>query len=291
VVVFAVACGAPPPVPALAPPRVFAQPAIPENAGSDDDVIRQELDEILEHPDFRRLRLRLEPREVDTGWVDRFFDWLREFFRPVQGADVSWVGEVFRILAYAIIAALACAIVWLVVKAINSWRARQRERLTSGLTFEEGGAALPPGDIPADEYLRRAQELSAQGQFGEAIAQLLLGAMSATERSGLIRFRHGLTYRDYVRALRPRSEPCASFRTMVAIYLPIGFGRRSAALPQFERALAAYQLAFSQVLSPVLEPATSPKEPAHPAGQVVEPGAAPTAGAASGGTPPGIESP
>lgn len=220
---------------------------------ADDDAIRQELDEILEHPDFRRLRLRLEPQTVDTGWLERLYKWLEDLFRPVQGPDVSWIGEVFRIIAYAVIAVLACGIIWLVVKAINAWRARERERLTAGMVFDEGEAALPPGDIPADEYLRRAHELAVQGQYGEAIAQLLLGAMSATERSGLIRFRRGLTYRDYVRALRPRQEPCASFRNMVAIYLPIGFGRRSAAREQFERALASYQLAFAQALTPVVE--------------------------------------
>ncbi len=217
----------------------------------DETAIRQELDEILEHPDFRRLRLQVDPPKVEIPWFKRFFDWLEGLFPTPTGGGFSWIGDAFRIFGYTVIGVLVCGIIWLIVKGVNAWRASRREKLGVSMSFEEGSAELPPGDIPADEYLRRARELSAQGLYGEAIAQLLLGAMSATERSGLIRFRRGLTYRDYVRALRQQPEPRESFRKMVHIYLPIGFGRRPAASTQFETALAAYEAAFAKSLVPV----------------------------------------
>ncbi|MFN0050715.1 MAG: DUF4129 domain-containing protein [Planctomycetales bacterium] len=228
-----------------------------QEAVVDDESVRRELDEILEHPDFRRLRLELNPPEVRTPWIERFFNWLADLFRPVNAPSVSWIGDAFRVFAYAVIGVIACGIIWLIVKAVNSWRALQREKIAGIKAFEEGTAELPPGDLPADEYLRRARELSGQGLYGEAIAQLLLGAMSATERSGLIRFRRGLTYRDYVRALRQQPEPCQSFRTMVSIYLPIGFGRRSAVPTQFDEALAAYEAAFARALTPAVAKPTA----------------------------------
>ncbi|MCY2967082.1 MAG: DUF4129 domain-containing protein [Planctomycetota bacterium] len=230
----------------------------------DEAAIRQELDEILEHPDFRRLRLKVDPPEVEIPWFKRFYDWLDGLFpTPSGGGRFSWIGDAFRIFGYTVIGILVCGIIWLIVKGVNAWRASRREKLGVSMSFEEGSAELPPGDIPADEYLRRARELSAQGLFGEAIAQLLLGAMSATERSGLIRFRRGLTYRDYVRALRQQPEPRDSFRKMVHIYLPIGFGRRPAASTQFETALAAYEAAFATALIPVpAKPAVVTNPPA-----------------------------
>ena len=59
-----------------------------------------------------------------------------------------------------------------------------------------------PGELPADVYIARAKELAGEGRFREAIAQLLLGGMSNLERAGIVKYRKGLTHRDYVRASR-----------------------------------------------------------------------------------------
>jgi hypothetical protein len=82
--------------------------------------------------------------------------------------------------------------------------------------------------------------------FREAIAQLILGAMSFTERSGLIRFRRGLTHRDYLRALRGRNEQHRAMRTMVAVYEPICFGRQPAQVLHFRTSLDGYQTGFEK---------------------------------------------
>jgi hypothetical protein len=134
-----------------------------------------------------------------------------------------------------------------VVRAVNNYRARHT--IGGGRrTYEEGEAEIPPGDLPADEYLRRAADLAAKGLYREAIGQLILGAMSFTERGGLIRFRRGLTHRDYLRALRARAPQYQAFRTIVAVYEPICFGRRPAAISHYQTSLDGYETGFRQSL-------------------------------------------
>lgn len=223
--------------------------ALGQDAGTA-ERIRQELDEILAQPDFRRLDLEPEFPEVPTDWLDRIAEWLRGQFN-LPPASLGWMGDVVRGIAWFFIAAIGCLIIWLVVRAVNQYRALAAARLAKSLRPEEGEADLPPGDLPADEYLRRAQEYAGNGLFREAIVQLIKGAMSNTERAGLIRFRRGYTHRDYLRALRARPITFQSFRSMVAIYEPIGFGRRAATSEHFEASREAYAAGFAAPLQEV----------------------------------------
>ncbi|MFN0054851.1 MAG: DUF4129 domain-containing protein [Planctomycetales bacterium] len=211
--------------------------------------VRRELDEILAQPAFRRVRREVEEKAAPTpyeepGWLKRFLKWLWDWLTK-GGKALSQLGVLWQILAYTLIAIVASLIIWLVVRAVNSYRQAAAERVTRTLRPEEGETALPPGDVSADEYERRAAELAAQGRFREAIGQLILGAMSRIERGRLIRFRRGLTHRDYLRALRSRARPQQSFRNLVSVYEPVCFGRRPAHEAHFQSAQEAYLSGFA----------------------------------------------
>jgi hypothetical protein len=220
-----------------------------ESPLGDDDQVSRDFEEILAGPDFRRLRAKApeipEPPKAETpDWLVKFFEWL---FGPSSSgaAAVSGLGPIIMALAWGAVAAICAVIIWLVVRAVNNYRAR--DSIEGGRrTFEEGEAEIPPGDLPVDEYLRRAAELAAKGLYREAIGQLILGAMSFTERGGLIRFRRGLTHRDYLRALRGRSAQHQAFRSIVAIYEPICFGRRAAEVNHYQTSLNGYETGFRQ---------------------------------------------
>jgi hypothetical protein len=211
----------------------------------DSEQIRKDLDEILAQPEFRRLRT--EPPQPTHSempeWLKKFLDWLGDLFRNA-GSAFAGLGLLLQVLAYGLLAAICCLIIWLVVKAVNRYRERHNTGLRGRRNYEEGEAEIPPGDLPADEYLRRAAELAQKGLFREAIGQLILGAMSATERSGLIRFRRGLTHRDYLRALRGRTRPHDGLRTIVGVYEPICFGRRPAQSDHYRASLDGYETGF-----------------------------------------------
>jgi hypothetical protein len=219
-----------------------------DNTFGDDAQVSRDIEEILAGPDFRRLRFEVPaPREkAETKipeWLEKFFRWLGELFSSAGGA-FSALGALLQGLAYGVLAAICALIIWLVVKAVNRYRERSDTGLGSRRSYEEGEGDIPPGDLPADEYLKRAKELAEKGLFREAIAHLILGAMSFTERSGLIRFRRGLTHRDYLRALRGRNEPHQALRTIVGVYEPICFGRRPAEFDHYRTSLDGYQTGF-----------------------------------------------
>ena len=215
---------------------------------------RAVLNDVLSQPDFRRLRSMADlvpkvPQAPNPTVSPGFFQWLWNLFPSipnVAGVGLNGLKEVATALGWGIVALLVAAVIWLIIKAVNAYRWRLRNRFQPLPNFEQQTLELPPGDIPADEFRQRAEHLAQQQLFGEAIAQLLLGSMSQMERSELIRFRRGLTYRDYLRALRGHPRHRDAFRAMVQTYLPIGFGRRPATPTQYQEAAAHYDQAFAQ---------------------------------------------
>jgi len=223
---------------------VMMSPVMGQVEGGDEEQIRQQLDEVLQQPEFDRLRLELEPLNVPTPtWWDRFVDWLQNL-APDWNPGPVWSGvvEFLKLLPTILGVILAAVIIWLIIRAVNNWRARRIDQLSKLSSLNLSIGTTPPGEIPADEYLRRARLAAANGIWSEAIAQLLLGTLSATERQGLIRFRKGLTYRDYRRALRRIPRAAEPFQHLVRLYLPIGFGRRPASGAMFDEALRDYEL-------------------------------------------------
>jgi len=224
-------------------------PAAAPGAG-EAEQIGKDFEEIFARPEFRRLRIeKSKPTEAEMPeWLRKFFDWLGDLF-TFKGGNYSGLGGLLQALAYGVLAVVCCLIIWLVVRAVQNYRERNRIGSRRRRTYEEGEGEIPPGDLPADEYLRRAAELAQQGHFREAIGQLILGAMSRAERSGLIRFRRGLTNRDYLRALRGQTRQHQAFRTIVGVYEPICFGRRDAQVEHYRTSLDEYQTGFRDQLT------------------------------------------
>jgi hypothetical protein len=207
----------------------------------DEELIRRQLDDVLAQPEFSRLRVEPPPSADTSGWLDRFSDWLLNLFPDWKlNLGQSGVFDFLRMVPSIIGVILVAAIILLIIRLFNNWRSRRIDAERNLSSLGESVGSTPPGEIPADEYLRRAQLAAANGIYSEAIAQLLLGTLSTTERHGLIRFRKGLTYRDYRRALRRIRTAQEAFQQLCGIYLPVGFGRRQASRDQFESSLENY---------------------------------------------------
>ncbi|VAX41541.1 hypothetical protein MNBD_PLANCTO02-564 [hydrothermal vent metagenome] len=165
------------------------------------------------------------------------------------GGGLGWIIQIFF---WAIIAAVAMAMIYFIVTAFldrDTFSETKDVVVASPENTQEEEPEQAPGEIPADVYVTRAREFAAQGLYNEAVAQLLLGAMSNIERAGLIQYRKGLTNRDYLRVIRSNKGPYQAFRLIVRTYEPIGFGRRNANEAHFEKLLAGYQQGFHATLS------------------------------------------
>ena len=95
---------------------------------------------------------------------------------------------------YALVGALLIVVLAFILKtALSTHRQKSLPREDAQAHLVQAGAT--PGETPPEQYWARAEKLQAQKDYKGAIRELLLGAMSATERRGLIRHRRGLTNR------------------------------------------------------------------------------------------------
>lgn len=169
-------------------------------------------------------------------------------FGSSGGSAGGGIGQVFAVLAWLLVAAICGLILYFVVRGLMERTGdRALDNDADGddeprVGEEEAFAA--PGDRPADAYVARARQLAGAGRFREAIAQLLLGAMSFVEHRELLRFRRGLTFRNYAAALSGLQAAQRAFRAIVRTYEPIEYGRREATRAHFEAAVASYEEGF-----------------------------------------------
>ena len=177
---------------------------------------------------------------------------------PPQQADSSFapsasfgsfgagMAGLFKLLGILAIAVMVVVIIALIVKSIQDRETRLDEELTGTLQNDVGELETehPPGEYPSEEYLRRAAEFARQGAFREAVAFVLLGAMSEVESRGFIRYRKGLTQRDYFRTVRRHETIGPAYRTLLKLYEPLGFGRRTAELKHYQTAVKSFTGGF-----------------------------------------------
>jgi hypothetical protein len=149
-----------------------------------------------------------------------------------------------RALVYLVGIAILALIAVVIVRGVLEWMPAQMKSRRVAVE-EELAPTIPPGELPSDEYLRRALGLAATGDYKAAIRELLLGTMSWIERAGLIRFRRGLCNRDYLRAVWRRPLCRDSMTGIVEAFDRTYFGRRSATCEMFERCLELYRQGFT----------------------------------------------
>jgi len=232
--------------------------------------VRSKIREELQSPRYKRLRTRLkrfdwELNRSDTsktrsgnppGWFRRFLRWLfggggNKTPTTVPSGSTPSIGfggfAAFWPVVWVVLGIGLLIIIAIVIKAAavkNSDANRNRIRVDADT--EAIAPTTPPGELPSDEYMHRAMQFAEQGDHRRALRQLVLGGMSWIERAGLIRFRLGLTNRDYVRAVYRRVEQRRQFAGIILDFERVFFGRRDATAENFEECLASYRNAFGE---------------------------------------------
>ncbi len=217
----------------------------------------------LNKPAYKRLRTRLKrfdlgeaPRITAPNWWTRFWRWVASWFRPTRTVPAGGGGWSFggfsggTVIVWVLVGILLAIIVAFIIKSASVRIAdeKERTRVASDLDTDAIQPSTPPGEIPSDEYMHRAMELARQGDNRRALRQLVLGGMSWIERAGLIRFRKGLTNRDYVRAVYRREQQRKRFAGIILNFERVYFGRREASDEQFQKCLTEYKNAFGKML-------------------------------------------
>ncbi len=213
-----------------------------------DAEVRSTLSTVLSGSEYDRLRRLLEARkraeENPTDW-----SWLEKILQALFGsADAGNIGGAFqgviKALLFVSVAIVLALIIVIILKSVAAKRDQRRKDFSlkdDELAFTP---ALPPGEMPADEYHRRALELANKQDYRSAIRELLLGGMSWIERAGLLRHRKGLTNRDYLRAVWRKPNRRLPFENMVQIFDQVYFGRRDASEERFDTCLTSFREGF-----------------------------------------------
>ena len=250
-----------------------------------DDAIDQVGEQVMGGNEFRSVRRRvleqLPEVDVDKGFlgsalewagerlgdvfsaIGDFFQWLFSGLRspggttrppPTQNSSGSGFGflgitDLLTTLAIVAIIAILIVIIAMVVKSIDA-KKQKRASLLSDLSDVLSDVVTPPGDLAASTYESRAINLAAAGDHRAAIRELLLGSMSWIERAGLIRYRKGLTNRDYLRCVWRRQDKRNAFLTTATQFEYVFFGRRNPTAEMFEQCLASFRGAFREEETP-----------------------------------------
>ena len=259
--------------------------AIQEGSLLTDDAIDQVGDQVMEGNEFRSVRRRvleqLPEVDIDKGFlgsalewagerlgdvfsaIGNFFEWLFSGLRSPQGTTrppparnssgsgfgFLGISDLLTTLAIIAIIAILIVIIAMVIKSIDA-KKQKRESLLSDLSDVLSDVVTPPGDLAASTYESRAINLAAAGDHRAAIRELLLGSMSWIERAGLIRYRKGLTNRDYLRCVWRRHEKRNAFLTTATQFEYVFFGRRNPTAEMFEQCLASFREAFHEEETP-----------------------------------------
>jgi len=232
---------------------VLAQSTSPDSAdlsSPDQVMLKKDMEEILKRPEFRHLT---REREINQDSELDLKDWVKEPSSrpsPTSTAISGFAGTAIMAIAYLSVIAACILVLYLIYQAASGFKfsSKFKEKTDSAnlqgeLITEE---TVSPAEHAASTYLEQARQLASEGDYHKAIVQLLYGSMSYIERSGWIRFRKGLTYRDYIRAARQHGLPGESLRQMIRTYEPLGFGRREATREHFESTLQHYESAFQK---------------------------------------------
>ena len=255
----------------------------------DGDQIDQVGDQVMDSNEFRSVRRtvleKLPESDVDKGflggalqWVGdklgdvfgaigNFFRWLFSGFSgpgstraPAQPSNApsgsfDWsfgfggLANMFAISVIVVIVLLLIVIAAMIVKTIDA-KKRNRDGLLSDSEHMLSDVTAPPGELAASTYESRARQFASTGNYRGAIRELLLGSMSWIERAGLIRYRRGLTNRDYLRSVWRRADKREGYLTTASHFELVYFGRRSATAEMFELCLTSFQGAFHEEETP-----------------------------------------
>lgn len=232
--------------------EILDEPDVDVEAGYqylDEGIISDRLQEIMSRSEFERLRVEPEePEETELpGWLESFLDWLESWLgsgEETSDRSSSWLPGLSGLdfLVYAVVAIALVLLLGFILRAVVG--SPSSKKLTTPGASERPvfRADRAPGEVAPGEYWQRALAFGEAADYRKAVREILLAAMSTIERRGLIRFRKGLTNRDYYYAVR--GAPRESFDVIAQAFELVYFGRREASVETYHACKQAYERSF-----------------------------------------------
>lgn len=167
------------------------------------------LQEILRRPEFQWQ----ESRTLRTpSLLDKIFDWIENLRDRVMNATFRF-GRVPLIVAAVLLFLLS---LFFISRGLSRNLVREAELETEG---EEDEALLS-----SKGALKRAETLSTQGDYRNAIRYLYLSSLLVLDEQGLMRYDRSRTNREYLRSISSKPELAKPLQDVIDVFDRVWYG-------------------------------------------------------------------
>lgn len=190
-----------------------AHKKFPQKVFTLEDV--ESLKAILARPEFRWK----EAQSVETPrWLEKIFDAISNFFERVTFtlANLLYQGRFFIMIGAAI---LLTWILFYISRNLSRNLVRDAELAAEG---SENEAMLT-----SKGAIQRAQTLSQQGDYRNAIRYLYLSSLLVLDERGLLRYDRSRTNREYLRSVSSHPELADPLRDVIDVFDRVWYGFES----------------------------------------------------------------
>ena len=167
------------------------------------------LKEILARPEFQwqqQQSLQL------PNWLERFLAWIDRFRNRVLNTTYQY-GRVPLIIAATLLFILS---LFFISRGLSRSLVREAELATEGGENDEM--------LTSKGALKRAENLSTQGDYRNAIRYLYLSSLLVLDEQGLMRYDRSRTNREYLRSVSSKPELAKPLRDVIDVFDRVWYG-------------------------------------------------------------------
>jgi hypothetical protein len=179
----------------------------PQNLFTLEDV--EPLMEILARPEFQWQQA--QPIEM-PDWLTRIFDWLEQLSNRVAGTTIRF-GRIPLIITAVLVFLLS---LFFISRSLSRDLVREAQ-----LAVDES-----EGDdmLTSKGAFKRAENLSMQGDYRNAIRYLYLSSLLVLDEQGVMRYDRSRTNREYLRSVSSRPELVKPLRDVIEVFDRVWYG-------------------------------------------------------------------
>jgi uncharacterized protein YbgA (DUF1722 family) len=167
------------------------------------------LQEILARPEFQWQQQ--QPLQL-PNWLERFLDWI-ERFRNRTLNTVYRYGRTPLIIAATLLFILS---LYFISRGLSRSLVKEAELETEGNERDEM--------LTSKGALKRAETLSTQGDYRNAIRYLYLSSLLVLDEQGLMRYDRSRTNREYLRSVSSKPELAKPLSDVIDVFDRVWYG-------------------------------------------------------------------
>jgi hypothetical protein len=175
----------------------------------------QPLKDILARPEFQwqEVQTLQMPRWLDN-LLQRFFDWMDRMGYRVR--STAYYGRVPLIIAAALLFVLS---LFFVARSLSRSMVREAQLAAEGADSDDV--------LTSKGAIQRAQTLSGQGDYRNAIRYLYLSSLLVLDEQGLLRYDRSRTNREVLRSISSKPAVADPLRNVIDVFDRVWYGFES----------------------------------------------------------------